>query len=52
MPQETFAQIILRTCKRFDKIKHLPRDLRKHLMALSEEDFKAEFANISIKRVS
>ena len=51
MPQESFAEIIIRTCERFDKIKHLPRDLRKHLMALSEEDFKVEIADRNIKKV-
>lgn len=36
-----FAEIILRTTERFDKIKHLPRELRRHLMKLSEEEFNS-----------
>ncbi|MEL6461588.1 MAG: hypothetical protein AAFX46_12840 [Cyanobacteria bacterium J06636_27] len=43
MSRETVAEIILRTCERYDKIKHLPPDRKKYLMSLSEEDFKKLF---------
>ncbi len=51
MRQETVAEIILRTCERFDKIKHLSQQEKKHLMALSEEDFKLEFKFVLVKSV-
>lgn len=50
--RETFAEIILRTCERYDKIKHLPLEDKRRLMALSEEDFKTEFKNIGIRKAS
>ena len=49
MRQETVAEIILRTCERFDKIKHLPQEEKRHLMALTEEDFKLEFQLSKVK---
>lgn len=49
---ETLAQTIVRTCVRYAKIQHLPLDQKKHLMALSEEDFNLEFKNIGIKKAS
>ena len=51
MRQETVAEIILRTCERFDKIKHLPQEKKRHLMALSEEDFKLQFQFVLVKSV-
>jgi hypothetical protein len=50
--RETFAEIILRTCDRYNKIKHLPLEQKKHLMALSEEDFKLEIKNTKLRRAS
>lgn len=50
--RETVAEIILRTCDRYAKIKHLPLDQKKYLMALSEEDFKLELKNIKFKKAS
>ncbi|NJN13838.1 MAG: hypothetical protein HC815_40575 [Richelia sp. RM1_1_1] len=47
---ESAAEIILRTCERFHKIKHLPSDLRKHLMGLSEEEFQTRLE--SLKQVN
>ena len=50
--RETFAEIILRTCDRYNKIKHLPLEQKKHLMALSEEDFKLEIKNTKLRKAS
>ncbi len=47
---ETLAQRIVRTTERFNKIKHLPSDLRKHLMRLSEEEFLTRLE--SLKQVN
>ena len=52
MSRETVAEIILRTCERYDKIKHLPLEQKKYLMSLNEEDFKLELKNINIKKAS
>ena len=50
--RETFAEILLRTCDRYAKIKHLSLKEKKYLMALSEEDFKLEFKNIKLRNAS
>jgi hypothetical protein len=47
--RETVAEILLRTCDRYIKIKHLPLEQKKHLMSLTEEDFKLEFKNIRLR---
>ncbi len=43
---ETAGQILLRTALRYDRIKHLDLDTKKALMALPEDDFTHEFAQI------
>jgi len=50
--KETVAEILLRTCDRYAKIQHLPLDQKKHLMSLSEEDFRLEFNNIRFRKAS
>ena len=52
MSRETVAEIILRTCERYDKIEHLPLEQKKYLMALSEEDFEFELKSINVKKAS
>ena len=52
MSRETEAEIILRTCERYSKIKHLSLEEKKYLMSLTEEDFKLELKNIDIKKSS
>jgi hypothetical protein len=45
---ETAAQILLRTCLRYYPIRHLDLPTKKHLMALNDEDFKAEVSLLGI----
>ncbi|NJM18110.1 MAG: hypothetical protein HC836_48585 [Richelia sp. RM2_1_2] len=47
---ETLGEILVRTCERFNKIKHLPQSQRKYLMALHEDEFKLQHQKISIKK--
>lgn len=44
--RQTSAQILLRTAKRFYKIRHLELETVKHLMAMSEADFEREYVKV------
>ncbi len=47
--QETVAQMLLRTAQRYYQIRHLDLAAKKRLMALNEDEFMIEFANIDHK---
>lgn len=46
MTIESAFEVIVRTAKRFDKIKYLDNSTVKKLMALSEDDFQIEYKKI------
>lgn len=46
MQQENASQVILRTCLRFNQIKHFELDTIKILMALPEDEFNTEYATL------
>jgi hypothetical protein len=47
MQQETAAQILLRTAQRWYTIRHLDSATRKRLMAMTQEEFEAEFEKLA-----
>ena len=47
--QETVAQMLLRTAQRYYQIRHLDLAVKQRLMALNEDEFMIELANINHK---